>query len=82
MTNETAATGGVMYTDEGEFEFESTSAIFVWRALRNFAMADIEENDEEMVGMTREAVGGDSVQRGRDRRSRGRDRRQDGGDGW
>ena len=34
---------------------ESTSAIFVWRALRNFAtdMADV-ENVEEMVG-TREA---------------------------
>ena len=30
--------------------FESTSAIFVWRALRNFAMADFEENVEEMVG--------------------------------
>ena len=35
--------------------FELTSAIFVWRALRNFAtdMADV-ENVEEMVG-TREA---------------------------
>ena len=35
--------------------FESTSAILVWRALRNFAtdMADV-ENVEEMVG-TREA---------------------------
>ena len=35
--------------------FESTSAIFVWRALRNFAtdMANV-ENVEEMVG-TREA---------------------------
>ena len=31
-----------------------TSAIFVWRALRNFAMADFEENVEEMVGTTRE----------------------------
>ena len=30
--------------------FESTSAIFVWYALRNFAMADFEENVEEMVG--------------------------------
>ena len=29
---------------------QSTSAIFVWRALRNFAMADFEENVEEMVG--------------------------------
>ena len=37
----------------------STSAIFVWRALRNFAMADFEENVEEMVGMTREAADGD-----------------------
>ena len=80
MTNETAATGG--YTDEGELEFESTSAIFVWRALRNFAMADFEENVEEMMGTTREAAGGDSVRRGRGRRSRGRDRRQDGGNGW
>ena len=33
VMNETAATGGVMYTDEGELEFELTSAIFVWRAL-------------------------------------------------
>ena len=30
--------------------FESTSAIFVWRALQNFAMADFEENVEEMGG--------------------------------
>ena len=29
---------------------------FVWRALRNFAMAAFEENVEEMVGTTREAV--------------------------
>ena len=71
-----------MYTDKGELEFESTFAIFVWQALRNFVMADFEENVEEMVEMTREAAGGDRVRRGRDRRSRGRDRRQDGGDGW
>ena len=47
--------------------FESTSAIFVWRALGNFAMADFEENVEEMVGTTREAAGGDRVRRGRER---------------
>ena len=35
---------------------QSTSAIFVWRALRNFAMADFEENVEEMMGMSREAT--------------------------
>ena len=29
---------------------KSTSAIFVWRALHNFTMADFEENVEEMVG--------------------------------
>ena len=29
-------------------------------------MADFEENVEEMVGATREAAGGDRVQRGRD----------------
>ena len=52
--------------------FESTSAIFTWRALRNFAVVDFEENVEEMVGTTREAVCGDRVWRGRDR---GRDRR-------
>ena len=46
--------------------FESTSVIFVWRALRNFAMADFEENVEEMVGTTIEAVDGDRVRRGRD----------------
>ena len=51
--------------------FESTSAIFVWRALRNFAKADFEENVEEMVGTTREAAGGDRVRRGRDRNETG-----------
>ena len=35
---------------------ESTNAIFVWRALRNFAMMDFEENVKEMVGTTREAA--------------------------
>ena len=49
--------------DEGELEFESTYAIFVWRALRNFAMADFEENVEEMLGTTREAASGDRVRR-------------------
>ena len=34
-----------------------------WRALRNFAMADFEENVEEMVETTREAVGGNRVRR-------------------
>ena len=38
------------------FIFESMTAIFVWRALRNFAMVDFEENVEEMVGTTREAT--------------------------
>ena len=52
VMNETAATGGVMYPDEGELEFESTSAMFVWRTLRNFAMADFEKSVEEMVGTT------------------------------
>ena len=50
---------------------QSTSAIFVWRALRNFAMVDFEENVQELVGTTREAADGDRVRRGRDR---GRDR--------
>ena len=45
---------------------QSTSAIFVWRALQNFAMADLEENVEAMVGTTREAADGDRVRRGRD----------------
>ena len=31
---------------------QSTYAIFIWRELRNFAMADFEENVEEMVGTT------------------------------
>ena len=31
-------------------------AIFVWRALRNFAMADFEKNVEDMLGTTREAA--------------------------
>ena len=64
VMNKTAATGGVMYTDEGKLEFESTSAIFVWRALRNFAMVDFQENVEDMVWMTREAAGGDRVRWG------------------
>ena len=55
---------------------QSTCAIFVWRALRNFAMADFEENVEEMTGTTREAAGDDRVRRGRDRQSRGRDWRR------
>ena len=45
---------------------QSTSAIIVWRALRNFTMVDFEENVEEMVGATREAAGGDRVRWGRD----------------
>ena len=49
---------------------QSTSAIFVWRALRNFAMADFEKNVEEMVETTREGMGGDRVRRGRTRRRR------------
>ena len=54
-------------------------------------MADFEENVEEMMGTTREAVGGDRVRRGQDRRSRDEtgdktavtagDKR-DGGDRW
>ena len=35
-------------------------------ALRNSAMADFEENVEEMVGTTREAADGDRVRWGRD----------------
>ena len=42
---------------------QSTSAIFVWRALQNFAMADFEEN---VVRTTREAADGDRVRRERD----------------
>ena len=49
-----------------KFPIESTCAIFVWRALRNFAMVDFEENVEDMVGTTREAADGDRVRRGRD----------------
>ena len=44
------------------------SAIFIWRALRNFATANFEENVEEMVGTTREAAGGDSTAGTRPRR--------------
>ena len=40
---------------------QSMSAIFVWRVLRNFAMADFEENVEEMVGTIREAADGDKT---------------------
>ena len=58
---------------------QSTSAIFVWRALLNFAMTDFEENVEEMVGTTREAADGDRVRRGRDGDETGD---KNGGDGW
>ena len=34
--------------------------------MRNFAMADFEENVEEMMGTTREVADGDRVRRGRD----------------
>ena len=36
---------------------------FVWRVLRNFAMAEFEENVEEMVRTTREAAGVERVRR-------------------
>ena len=66
---------------------QSTSAIFVWRALRNFAMANFEENVEEMVGTTREAADGDRVRRGRDGDETGDKTaatgdERDGGDRW
>ena len=54
---------------------QSTSAIFVWRTMQNFATADFEKSVEEMVGTTREVADGGRVWRGRDRR-------QDSGDGW
>ena len=55
---------------------QSTSAIVVWRALRNFAMVDFEENVDEMVGTTREAAAGSRSPAGtRRRRDRGQDRR-------
>ena len=37
-----------------KIRIQSTSAIFVWRALRNFAMAAFEENVEEIVVTTTE----------------------------
>ena len=65
--------------------FESTFAIFVWRALRNFAtdMANV-ENVEEMVG-TREAEavatepGGTVATESGGAATTGK---RDGGDGW
>ena len=51
-----------MYAEEGPYTID----VFVWRALRNFALADFEKNVEEMVGTTREAVDGDRVRRERD----------------
>ena len=54
-------------------------------------IADVEENVEAMVRTTRDAAGGDRVQRGRDRRSRDETgdktaatagNEQDGGDRW
>ena len=61
---------------------QSTSAIFVWRALRNFAMADFDENIEEMVRTTREAADGDRVRRGRDGDETGGPGYETGGPGY
>ena len=69
--------------------FESTSANFVSRALRNFAMPDFEKNVEEMVGTTREAAGA-TESAGDETGTRpavlgtrpATRQRQDGGDGW
>ena len=61
---------------------QSTSAICVWRSLRNFAMADFEENIEEMVGTTREVADGDRVQRGQDGDETDGPGYETGGDGW
>ena len=80
MTNETAATGGVMYVDEGPYTID----------IRHLCLASIAKFcDEEMARMTREAADGDRVWRARDGDetgnetggSRERDRQQDGGDG-
>ena len=45
-------------------------------------MADFEENVEEMVGTTREAVDGDRVRRGRDGDETGGPGYETSGDGW
>ena len=81
--------GGVMCTDEGELEFESTSAICVWRALRNLRWRTLRKTLKRWWGrLDKRPVatesGGDETgdKSGGTRRSRGRDRRQDGGDGW
>ena len=58
MTNETAATGGVMYADEGTYNIDVRHL-----CLTSIAKFYFEENVEEMVGTTREAVDGNRVWR-------------------
>ena len=52
MANETAATGGVMYADEDPYTIDDRHLCLA--SITNFAMADFEENFEEMVETTRE----------------------------
>ena len=61
MMNETAATGGVIYADEGSYTIDVRHLCLA--SIANFAMADFEQNVEEMVGITREAADGGKVRR-------------------
>ena len=67
---------------------ESTSAIVVWRALRNFAMADFEENVEEMVGrlekqrVATESSGDETGDETGDKTAATAGDERDGGDRW
>ena len=68
--DETAASGGVMYADEGPYTIE----------VRH--VEEIVGMIEKRRVATESGRHGRRQDRGRDRRSQGRDRRQDGGDGW
>ena len=61
MTNETAATGGVMYAYEMPYTIDVRHLCLV-----SIAKANFEGNVEEMVGTTREAADGDRVRWGQD----------------
>ena len=65
VANETAATSGVMYADEGPHTIDVRHLYLL--SIAKFCDGDFEENVEEMVGTTREAADGDRVRRGRDR---------------
>ena len=64
MTNETSATGGVMYADEGPYTIDVRHLCLA--SIAKFCDGGLSGNVEEMVGTTREATDCDRVRQGRD----------------